>query len=132
MDIGIPCCSITNVVKNVIYLCGEVDGNKIGHNRVISIPAKTLRLDTIWEETQKVAKKYGIFNKIGRLVIVKDKEHGSTIKTVNVCGAMDCSKAKRLGLDLNVDINEIITDFIENWVKIRVPEMMINNATSKL
>lgn len=130
MDKGIPCCSITNVVNNTIFLCGQVDGDKIGHNRVVSIPAKTFRLDTIWEETQNVARKYGILDKIGKVIIVK--EHGSTVKEINVCGAMDCSKAKRLGLDVNVDINEIITDFVENWVKIRVPRMLEKNNRSKL
>ena len=121
MEAAIPCCSLSNVVKNVIFLCGEVDGDQIGHNRTVSLPAKTLSLDRIWEETQSVAKQYGMTGKIGKVLMVE--EHHATIKEVNVCSMMDYSKAKRLGLDVNVSVNEIVTDFVETYVKRECPHM---------
>ena len=55
--------------------------------------------------------------------VVTAKKARTTLNKINVCERMDYTKARLLGLDCNVDIHQIVTDFVENWVKRECPYM---------
>jgi len=115
MQIPYPCSSLNNNTHCFVFLAGKVDGFKLGHNRVVQLPAKSYTLDMIWEATQQVAKEENI--KLGKISKVAANQGSTTIKEINVCPYVDCSKAKALGLPMNVDLKEIIRDYVLTYIK---------------
>jgi len=115
MQIPYPCSSLNTNIDSFIYMAGKLDGQKLGHNRVIQLAAKSFTLQQIWDETQKVAKQEGI--KIGRVKSVSASSGSTTIKEINVCPNVDCSKAKALGLPVDFELADIIRDYIKIYIK---------------
>jgi len=115
MNIPYPCSSLNNNIQCFIFLAGQVDGFKLGHNRVVQLPAKSWTLENIWEATQQVAKEEKV--KLGKISVVCADQGSTTIKEINVCPHVDCSKAKALGLPMNVDLKEIILDYVHTYLK---------------
>jgi len=117
MHIPYPCSSLNNNIESFIYLAGQIDSSKLGHNRVVQLAAKSWNLNMIWEATQEVAKEEGI--KLGKMTPVSSEKGSTTVKEINVCPYVDCSKAESLGLPMNVDLKEIIRDYAHTYVKKR-------------
>jgi len=115
MHIPYPCSSLNNNIDSFIYLAGQVDSSKIGYNRVVQLAAKSWTLQNIWDATQQVAKEEGI--KLGKITQVSADKGSTTIKEINVCPYVDCGKAKALGLPMNVDLKEIIRDYVHTYIK---------------
>jgi len=115
MDIPYPISSLTNNTDCFVFVASKVDGSQIGHNRVIQFPAKSFTLQQIWDSAQVVAKEEGI--QIGKIRQVAADSGSTTIKEINVCPLVDCSKAQRLGLPMNVDLKDIMRDYVHTYVK---------------
>jgi len=104
-----PCSCVRNNVDCLLQLASRVDGEQLGHNRVVQIPAISYTLAQIWKATEEVAAEEGI--KVGSIKqgeLPKD----ATVKELNVCPHVDIAKARSLNLPVEVDIKEIIRDFI--------------------
>ncbi len=115
MDRPYPCSCIRNNVEGLLYLAGRVPAEALGHNRVVQIPARSYTLAAIWEACQQVAAEEGVTN-LGKLVDGQLKE-GAAVQELNVCPAVDCSKAVALGLPNEVSIHEIIRDYIRSHLR---------------
>jgi len=115
MQIPYPCSSLNTNIDAFVFMAGQLDGEKLGHNRVIQLPAKSFTLQQIWDETQKVAKEEGV--KLGRIRAVSANSGATTIKEINVCPVVDCSKAKALGIQTEFELGDIIRDYIKNYIK---------------
>lgn len=58
MDRPYPCSSLNNTVEALFHMAGKVDGDVIGHNRVV--PNSFYCLDDIWVAAPVVAKEEGV------------------------------------------------------------------------
>jgi len=115
MQIPYPCSSLNTNIDSFIFMAGKLDGQKLGHNRVIQIAAKSYTLAQIWEATQQVAKEEGV--KLGQIKSVSADSGATTIKEINVCPVVDCSKAKDLGFPTDVNLHDIIRDYVRTYIK---------------
>eukprot|EP00756_Hemistasia_phaeocysticola_P043772 Hpha_TRINITY_DN17342_c0_g1::TRINITY_DN17342_c0_g1_i1::g.137867::m.137867 len=117
MDRPYPCSDVRNNVASILHLSGRVEGERdLGHNRVVQLPAKSFTLAQVWEATQQVAKEEGIpLGKVTKGALPKD----ATVKELNVCPRVDCSKALGLGCPNDIDIREIIRDFVNLHIRPR-------------
>lgn len=117
MDRPYPCSDVRNNVASILHLAGKVEGERdLGHNRVVQMPAKSFTLGQVWEATQQVAREQGItLGKVTKGALPKD----ATVKELNVCPAVDCSKALRIGCPNEVDIRDIVRDFVNLHIKPR-------------
>jgi len=115
MHIPYPISSLNTNIDSFIFMAGKLDGEKLGHNRVIQLPAKSFTLQNIWDETVKVAKEEGV--KLGSIRAVGASSGSTTIKEINVCPIVDCSKAKALGLPSEFQLSEIIRDYVKTYIK---------------
>jgi len=116
MDRILPCSDVRNNVACLLDIAGKVGASKLGHNRVIQVPARSLSLNMIWAACQEVAKEEGVLDTLGKLTkgeLPKD----ATVTEMNVCPAVDCSRAVELGLPNNVEIKEIIRDYYKRHVE---------------
>ena len=138
MNTTIPCCSLNNVVKNVIYMTGKINSSKIGVNRVIAIPALSLSLNDLYNAMQNVVTKNDKYknkikvSQIGKIIKVNNNEYEATVKEINVNPRMSYKKAQELGLDVNISANEIICNFIDDYLSIHCKYMFKQNVVSKL
>jgi len=115
MDRTLPCSCVKNNVDCLLALGGSVDADKLGHNRVVQVPARSLSLEMIWAGCQEVAKEKGISESLGKLTkgeLPKD----ATVTEMNVCPAVDHSRAIALGLPDKVCIKDIIRDYYSRHV----------------
>jgi nucleoside-diphosphate-sugar epimerase len=110
MDRPFPCSDVRNNVAGLLYLASEVNGDDLGHNRVVQLPARSFTLAAIWKACQEVAQQEGIetLGKVTRGELPRD----ATVKELNVCPRVDISKAVALGLPNNISIHEIIRDYV--------------------
>ncbi|EGD74917.1 nucleoside-diphosphate-sugar epimerase [Salpingoeca rosetta] len=115
MDVPYPCSSLNTDVLCLIDLAGKVDGEEMGHNRVVQLPAKSFTLQMIWDAAQEVAKEEGIA--IGAIKQVQSDSGSTTVKEINVCPEVDCSKAASLGLPTDVDLKDIVRDYVHTYIK---------------
>jgi nucleoside-diphosphate-sugar epimerase len=115
MDVPYPCSSLQTDAACLLYLAGPCDGDAMGHNRVVQLPAKSWTLAMIWEAAQAVAKEEGVA--IGSIKQVAPAGGTTTVKEINVCPHVDCSKAERLGMPMDVDLKEIIRDYVHRYIK---------------
>jgi len=115
VNIPYPCSSLNNNTKCFLFLAGEVDATKMEYNRVVQLPAQSWTLQQIWKATQEVAKEEKVT--LGKVRFVSSDQGSTTIKEINVCPFVDCSKAKNLGLPMQVDLKEIIRDYLHTHVK---------------
>jgi len=115
MDIPYPISSLPNNIDCFVYAASKVDGSKIGHNRVIQFPAKSFNLQQIWDVAQDLAKEEGL--QIGKIKHVAADSGATTIKEINVCPYVDCSKAEHLGFPMDVNLKEIMRDYVNNYIK---------------
>jgi len=115
MNIPYPISSLNTNVQGFIHAVGKVDGSKIGHNRVIQFPAKSFTLQEIWDTAQELAKEEGI--KIGSIKHVQSDHGATTVKEINVCPVVDCSKAQQLGFTMTVDLKDIMRDYVHTYIK---------------
>jgi len=115
MHIPYPISSLNTNIDSFIFMAGKLDGEKLGPNRVIQLPAKSFTLQNIWDETVKVAKEEGV--KLGSIKAVSASSGSTTIKEINVCPIVDCSKAKALGLPSEFQLSDIIRDYIKTYIK---------------
>jgi len=110
MDRTLPCSCVQNNVDGLLCLAGSVDAEKLGHNRVVQVPARSLSLNMIWKACQAVAEEEGVGASLGKLTM-GELPKNATVKELNVCPAVDHSKAISLGLPDEVRIKEIIRDY---------------------
>ena len=82
---------------------------------MVQVPAVSLTLSQIWKACQEVAAEEKV-SPLGK-VSVGALPEGATVKELNVCPAVDISKAVSLGLPNNVSIHEIIRDYINVHIK---------------
>lgn len=115
MDIPYPISSLHTNVLGFIHAIGKLDGEKIGHNRVIQFPAKSFTLKDLWAVAQELAKEEGI--SIGKIHHVAATSGSTTIKEINVCPLVDCAKAEKLGFPMTVDLKEIMRDYVHTYIK---------------
>ncbi|CAH1773730.1 unnamed protein product [Owenia fusiformis] len=114
MDIPFPCSSLNNNIDCLLFTASNLDGTKLGHNRIIQLPAKSWTLNDIWAATKEVASEEGV--QLGKIT---NQSNGgdTTIKEINVCPYVDCGKAERLGYPMEVDLKDIIRDYINVYIK---------------
>ena len=110
-----PCSALNTDVQCLLFLAGEADGEKMGHNRVVQLPAKSFTLNMLWEAAQAVAKEEGIA--IGTIKQVAPAGGTTTVKEINVCPEVDISKARALGMPTDVDAKDIIRDYVKTYIK---------------
>lgn len=119
MDAPYPCSSLNNNCASLLYLASKVDAAALSgvhvQNRVVQIAAKSYTLNDIWAAAQDVAKEKGI--KIGSIKQVAAAEGTTSVKEINVCPFVDCSKAEKLGMPMSVDLHDIIRDYVANHIK---------------
>jgi len=115
MDVPYPCSALNTDVQCLLFLAGEADGEKMGHNRVVQLPAKSFTLNMLWEAAQAVAKEEGIA--IGTIKQVAPAGGTTTVKEINVCPEVDISKARALGMPTDVDAKDIIRDYVKTYIK---------------
>ena len=118
MDRPFPCSCVKNNVAGLLHLASAVPAEALGHNRVVQLPARSLTLSSIWEATQAVAKETG--RTLGKVTQGALPE-GATVKELNVCPAVDCSKAVALGLPNAVEIKDIIRDYVATHLAAEPP-----------
>jgi len=118
-ELPYPCSSLMNNVQCMLDLAGKADmkmyDNQHVCNRVVQLPAKSWTLNDIWAGAREVAEEYGI--KIGNVRKVDASAGSTTVKEINVCPYVDCTKAKALGLPMDVDLKDIIRDYVNNHVQ---------------
>ena len=114
MDRPFPCSCIRNNCDGLLFLASRADAAAMGHNRVVQVPARSYTLADIWAACQLVAKEEG--REVGK-VVKGELPNDATVKELNVCPAVDCSKAVALGLPNAIDIKEIIRDYIHTHMK---------------
>jgi len=118
MDIPYPCSALVNNVECILFLAGKADCKSMDDahvcNRVVQLPAKSWTLTDIWAAAQEVASEEGIA--LGKVRQVDSSAGSTTVKEINVCPQVDCSKAEKLGLPMNVDLKDIIRDYVRNHV----------------
>lgn len=115
MDRPYPCSCIRNNVECLLHLAGKTDAAKLGHNRVVQVPARSFTLKEIWAACQQVAREEGV-TRLGALRMGELPE-GAAVKELNVCPRVDISKAVALGLPNDVSIHEIIRDYIKTHLR---------------
>jgi len=108
-----PCSSLNNNVNSIICLT-KVFGKDLGHNRVVQLPAQSWTLDNIWTATKLVAKELKI--SLGKVRYVDSSKGNTTVKQINVCPHVDCSRAKKLGLPFELDLKTIIRNYCKNYI----------------
>jgi len=116
MDVPYPCSMLSNDIDCFIYVATRVSAHDIGHNRVIQFPCKSVTLQQIWDATMEFAREYGI--ELGDVRRVDSALGDTTIKEINVCPHVACTKARKLGLPMRFDMKEIVRDYYE--VNVRV------------
>lgn len=115
MDRTLPCSCVNNNIECLLGLAGRVDAEQLGHNRVVQVPARSLSLDMIWKACQEVAAEEGVSASLGKITL-GELPKDATVKELNVCPAVDHSKAIRLALPDNVSIKDIIRDYYNRHV----------------
>ena len=117
MDRPFPCSCVKNNVAGLLHLASAVTADSLGHNRVVQLPARSYTLADIWAATQDVAQERGL--PLGKVsvdmprartpsvcahlhcasgpvtrhkVSVGALPEDATVKELNVCPAVDCSK----------------------------------------
>jgi nucleoside-diphosphate-sugar epimerase len=115
MEIPYPCSALNNNIDGLLFCSTAVDSAAIGHNRVIQIPCKSYTLSQIWEATQKVAEAEGIT--LGKVKQVAASAGATTVTEINVCPQVSCAKAEALGCPMEVNLEEIIKDYIANHIR---------------
>lgn len=119
MDMPYPCSSLVNNVDCMVHLAGKADMKSLDNqhfcNRVVQIPAKSYTLNDIWSAAQAVAKESNI--KLGAVRKVEAASGATTVKEINVCPRVDCSRAESLGMPMHVDLKDIIRDYVRNHVQ---------------
>lgn len=115
MDVPYPCSALNNNVAGLLHLATKVTGESMGHNRVVQIPAKSWTLQMIWDACQAVAAEEDV--KLGAIKQVEAAAGTTTVTEINVCPVVDCSKAERLGFPMDVDLKEVIRDYIKVYIK---------------
>eukprot|EP01065_Artemidia_motanka_P011639 TRINITY_DN1630_c0_g1_i1.p1 TRINITY_DN1630_c0_g1~~TRINITY_DN1630_c0_g1_i1.p1 ORF type:complete len:352 (+),score=139.08 TRINITY_DN1630_c0_g1_i1:66-1121(+) len=115
MDRPYPCSCVRNNVRSLLHLASAADAESMGHNRVVQVPAKSFTLADVWEACQAVAKEEGI-GRLGK-VTMGELPKDATVKELNVCPRVDCSKALALGCPNDIDIKEIIRDYVHVHVQ---------------
>lgn len=119
MDMPYPCSSLNNNVEGILLLAGQTDVHALDNqhfcNRVVQLPAKSWTLNDILSAATQVAQEQGI--KMGKVQQVAAAAGSTTVKEINVCPHVDCSRAESLGLPMNVNLKDIITDYVDNHVK---------------
>jgi hypothetical protein len=93
----------------------QVDGTKIGHNRVVQMPCASFTLSMIWAACQEVAKEEGV--KLGNIKQVAATEGSTTVTEITVCPDVSSAKAEALGFPMDTDLKEIIRDYITTYIK---------------
>jgi len=116
LDIPFPISSLNNNCEGLIHFL-NVRGEELGHNRVVQLPAKSYTLNDIWAATQEVAEEMNLT--LGTMTPTSSDKGETTIKEINVCPFVDCSKAERLGFPMNVDVKDIIRDYVRNYILTR-------------
>jgi len=114
-DVPYPCSALNNNIESLIHMATKADGVAIGHNRVVQIPCKSYTLQDIWDATQEVAAEEGI--ELGKMKKVQATAGKTTVQEITVCPAVSSAKAEALGCPMNVDIKEIIKDYIVHHIK---------------
>jgi hypothetical protein len=71
---------------------------------------------------QAVAAEEGI--KLGSINVVSTGAGATTVKEINVCPFVDCSKAAALGLPMHVDLKDIIRDYVHVHIKKDRPDVV--------
>eukprot|EP00039_Didymoeca_costata_P024874 m.11778 g.11778 ORF g.11778 m.11778 type:complete len:347 (-) comp4522_c0_seq1:906-1946(-) len=115
MDVPYPCSALNTNVEGLLYMSSQVDSEAIGHNRVVQIPCKSFTLQMIWEAAQEVAKEESVA--IGTIKQVEASAGTTTVTEINVCPDVSCEKAEKLGLPMEVDLKEIIRDYVKTYIK---------------
>merc|ERR1712167_555933 len=119
MDMPYPCSSLNNNVDGILQLAGKTDVYQLDNqhycNRVVQLPAKSWTLSDILAAATEGAKEQGIT--MGKVQKVAAASGSTTVKEINVCPHVDCSRAESLGLPMRVDLKDIITDYVHNYVK---------------
>lgn len=82
---------------------------------MVQLPAKSLTLEMIWKACQEVAAEEKIT--LGKVQQVTPEGGDTTIKEINVCPYVDCSKAERIGMPMNVDLKDIIRDYVNTYIR---------------
>lgn len=123
MDIPYPCSSLLTNIEGFLYLASSLEGSKIDAyhgpgivNRVVQLPARSFTLNEIWAACQEVAKEEGVEN-FGSIHAVDASQGDTTVKEINVCPRVSCDKARALGFPMNVDMKEIIRDYVNTYIK---------------
>lgn len=111
MDTSLPCSSLENNVECLLQLAGKVPAEALGHNRVVQLPARSFTLTQIANATKLAAERHGIT--LGRTTLADPSTAGTTFKLINVVPEVDCSRAQRLGLPGEVELDGIIENFIK-------------------
>jgi len=112
LDIPYPCSNLNNNVNSIICLT-KIFGKDLGHNRIIQLPAQSWTLNNVWTATKEVAKEFKI--SLGKVRYVDVYKGNTTIKQINVCPYVDCSRSKKLGLPFDLDLKDIIRDYCKNY-----------------
>jgi hypothetical protein len=93
----------------------QMDGSKLGHNRVVQMPCASFTLSDIWAATQEVAKEEGV--PLGSIRQVAANAGATSVKEINVCPVVSCDLAKSLGFPMDTDLKSIIRDYIKTYIK---------------
>eukprot|EP00041_Stephanoeca_diplocostata_P031537 m.984365 g.984365 ORF g.984365 m.984365 type:complete len:346 (+) comp23978_c0_seq6:45-1082(+) len=115
MEVPYPCSALNNNVEGLLFMTTKVDSAAIGHNRVIQVPCKSFTLSMIWSACQEVAKEEGV--PLGSIRQVAADSGQTTVTEINVCPEVSSAKADGLGFPMNVDLKEIIRDYIKTYIK---------------
>jgi nucleoside-diphosphate-sugar epimerase len=115
MEVPYPCSSLKTDAESLLFMATKVDSEKIGHNRVIQIACKSMTLKMIWEACQEVAAEESIT--LGKMNQVSSSEGKTTCTEINVCPNVSDAKAASLGFPMEVDLKEIIRDYVNRYIK---------------
>jgi len=114
MNIPYPCSSLNINVESFIHIMSKVKDSDLGHNRIVQLPSKSWTLQEIWETTKLISKELGI--SLGKIKQSSHSSDGTTIKNINVCPYVDCSRAKNLGFNMNINLKDIIRDYCIHYL----------------
>jgi len=115
MDIPYPCSALINNVKSIIHMVSKVDGSAIGHNRVVQMPCRSYTLKMIRDACVEVAAEETVT--LGTVTQGDASDGDTTVAVIDVCPNVSCEKAVKLGCPNDVELKEIIRDYVNTYIK---------------
>eukprot|EP01006_Ploeotia_vitrea_P055376 TRINITY_DN67991_c5_g3_i1.p1 TRINITY_DN67991_c5_g3~~TRINITY_DN67991_c5_g3_i1.p1 ORF type:complete len:355 (-),score=19.73 TRINITY_DN67991_c5_g3_i1:698-1735(-) len=108
-----PVSSPHNVCECLMFIAGEIDVEKMGHNRRVCLPAKSYTLQQMWDVAQQVAQEEKIT--IGKISVAEDP---TVMKVVTGWPKyIEYKRATELGFPDGIELVALVRQFVQDYLK---------------